>query len=75
MLEEVCAHGCMGQALLAYLAENRVFVRFARLLNLGDGVVAHGDVETLRSVCGIDAAAVVSAAKRAMEEANEKGKA
>lgn len=75
VLEEVCAHGCMGQALLAYLAESCVFVRFARLLNLGDGVVTHGEVKTLRRVCGIDSASVVSAAKLAMEETNEESKA
>lgn len=75
VLEEVSAHGCMGHALLACLAQSRVPLRFARLLNLGSGVVTHGDVETLRRVCGIDAVAVVSAARLAMEETDEKGKA
>ena len=69
VLEEVCAHGCIGQALLAYLAQSRVPVHYARLLNLGSGVVTHGEVEQLRRVCGIDTASVVSAARQAMEVA------
>ena len=75
VLEEVSAHGCMGHALLACLAQSRVTPRFARLLNLGSGVVTHGDVETLRRVRGIDAGSVVSAARLAMEGMDEKGKA
>lgn len=75
VLEEACAHGCMGQALLAHLAQSRIPVRYARLLNLGSGVVTHGEVEELRRVCGIDTASVVTAARQAMEESNEEAKA
>lgn len=74
-VEEVCAPGCLGDRLLAYLAQAHVPVRHARLLNLGSGVVAHGGVEKLREICGIDAPSIVKAAEMAVEDINEESKA
>jgi 1-deoxy-D-xylulose-5-phosphate synthase len=69
--EEICAHGCMGSALVTYLAENGVAVKAVRLLNLGDGVVPQGSVSQLWKMKGIDAPAIAGAA----EEIYEKSKA
>ncbi len=68
VLEETCAHGCVGEAILAQAELHGVSLKNIRLLNLGDGIVPHGDVKTLRRVCGIDADAVVRAAKDMLKE-------
>lgn len=60
--EEVCAFGCVGSQILAALAGQAGAFTY-RLLNLGSGVVTHGSVEELRALCGVDAAAVVKAAR------------
>ena len=61
--EDVCDFGSMGEQILASLAcDSEPFS--ARLLNLGDGIVAHGSVEELRRDCGIDAEGIVCSAKK-----------
>ena len=61
--EDVCDFGCLGEQIRASLAGGTEPFS-SRLLNLGDGIVAHGSVEELRRVCGIDADAIVQAARQ-----------
>ena len=68
VLEETCAHGSVSEALLAQAELNGVPLKSVRLLNLGDGIVPHGDVKTLRRVFGLDADAVVRAAREMLKE-------
>ena len=60
--EEVCAAGCLGSSLLSQAAERRIPFQGARLLNLGKGIVAHGDRKLLMRDAGIDAESIASAA-------------
>ena len=59
--EEVCAAGCVGDALAAGLAKCGIPVH-AACLNLGEGLVPHGSREQLMRDFGIDAASVSAAA-------------
>ena len=52
--EDVCRHGCMGEKLIAALAEAGVAWRKTRLLNLGDGILENGAPEALRHKSGLD---------------------
>ena len=61
-VEEACHAGCLGETILALAVERRIPVRGGRLLNLGDGIVAHGSREELMRDHGIDAAAIIRAA-------------
>ena len=61
--EEVCAAGCIGSRILSACMENRIHPKAAVLLNLGDGIVAHGTVDELRHDAGIDADGIVRTAK------------
>ena len=62
--EEVCASGCIGARIMAAAGGNAGFE--ARLLNLGEGIVGQGGAAKLRSLGGIDAAAIAKAAKELM---------
>lgn len=64
MAEEVCAAGCVGQQLLAQAAQEGVSLQGAQLLNLGEGIVAHGTRDALMRDHGIDAASIAAAAER-----------
>lgn len=59
--EEVCAADCVGERLLTQACRKGIPLRGVRLLNLGKGIVAHGDRQRLMRDHGIDAAAIVSA--------------
>jgi len=59
--EDTAAMGCVGTRILAKLTEAGISPRFARLLNLGSGVVAQGTVDVLWKYCGIDAEAIAEA--------------
>ncbi len=59
--EEVCAAGCLGEQILSQAASHGILVRGARLLNLGAGIVAHGDRAHLMRDHGIDAASMAEA--------------
>ena len=69
-MEETCRSGCVGEALLAQAQLNGICLERVRLLNLETGIVPHGDVKTLRRVCGLDADAVVRAANEMLKEQN-----
>lgn len=62
-VEEVCAAGCVGSAILTAAAVSDVPVQQARLLNLGDGIIPHGTAGELRRLYGIDAAAIANTAR------------
>ena len=62
--EEVCAADCLGERLLAQAAQREVHVRRAKLLNLGKGIVAHGDRKLLLRDHEIDAEAIARYAAR-----------
>ena len=61
--EEVCAAGCVGGQILAQAAEAGAAVHCAKLLNLGEGIVAHGDRASLMRDNGIDACTVAKTAR------------
>ncbi len=61
-VEEVCAAGCIGRRILAACAEQRLPLKSAKLLNLGDGIIPHGTVSELRHDYGIDALAITRTA-------------
>lgn len=70
VVEETCRSGCVGEALLAQAQMNGLCLENVRLLNLGSGIVPHGDVKTLRRAFGLDADAVVRAALEMLKEQN-----
>ena len=70
--EEVCAEGCLGEKLISQAAEREIPLRGARLLNLGKGIVAHGDRALLMRDAGIDAASIAAAAEALCKEGKER---
>ena len=60
--EEVCAAGCVGVRIVTAAAMNGVYLKGARLLNLGSGIVGHGKVSELMREKTIDAAGICDAA-------------
>ena len=61
--EEVCAAGCLGSRLLTQACARGITLRGVRLLNLGKGLISHGDRARLMQDAGIDAASMVRAAE------------
>ena len=62
-LEEVCAAGCVGELLLSRLAKAGLPLHGVRLLNLGEGIVTHGDRAHLLRDHGLDTESVCRAAR------------
>jgi len=60
VLEECIKSGSLGQRLGAFLAESGSSAKIV-MKNLGSDFVAHGTVEELRALCGIDAESVAAA--------------
>ncbi len=56
--EEVCAHGSVGERLLAACAQHGVYLKGAKCLNLGTGVVRQGEPEELYALYGLDATGI-----------------
>lgn len=69
--EEVCEAGCVGTQILGAAAMQGVTIREAKLLNLGAGIVTHGNVSQLMSSAGIDAEAITAAAMEMCAKAVE----
>ena len=66
-VEENVLHGGFGSAVLEALNDaNITNVRIERI-GVADTFVDHGPQQLLRSLCGIDAPAIVTAAKRLMK--------
>ncbi len=72
---ECCHAGSPAQTILAAAAEAGVLLRGSRRLDLGSGIVKQGDIPTLRARQGIDAAAIVNAAKEILHEESKTGSA
>ena len=70
--EEVCAADCLGERLLAQAAQREIHVRRAKLLNLGKGIVAHGERKLLLRDHEIDAEAIARYAERLCKAGDEK---
>lgn len=68
VVEDVCASGCVGERIVATAAENGIEIGRVVLLNLGDGIVAHGKVEELLSDLCLDAEGIANAAKKICTE-------
>ena len=59
--EDVCRPGCVGERLLAAIAEAGCPIRAAKLINLGDGILANGAPEALRALAGLDGEGIARA--------------
>ncbi len=59
--EEACAAGCIGERLLAAAEQAGVALRASRLVNLGDGLLPHGEPWKLREKMGLDNGSLCSA--------------
>lgn len=68
MSEEVCAAGCVGETVLSRAAAEGFCPRRAALLNLGDGIVAHGSRAALLRDHGLDVPSIVNKAKELCNE-------
>ena len=66
VVEEVAETGCIGKEILAGLMACGVTAS-SKLLNLGTGIVPHGDVRSLQRETGIDPEAIYSAAKELLK--------
>ena len=60
--EDVCAPGCIGERILAACGREGVALKGARLLNLGDGIVAQGTVPELLHLYRLDGEGIAEAA-------------
>ena len=70
--EETCRAGCVGGRLLAMAQEQGICLRWARLIDLGDGILQHGAPEALRHKMKLDGEGI---AQTVMEcERGENGK-
>lgn len=58
--EEACAAGSVGQRLLASLRETGIHLRSVRLIDLGDGILEHGDPQALREKMGLDGVSIMN---------------
>ena len=67
--EDVCGPGCVGERILSELCQLGESPKSARLLNLGSGIVTHGDVEQLLSLYGLDAAGITRASLEMLNNA------
>jgi 1-deoxy-D-xylulose-5-phosphate synthase len=62
--EEVCGESCIGARILEKAEESGVLLRACSLLNLGLGIVPHGDARELREKNGLDAASIAREAMK-----------
>lgn len=69
--EEVCAAGCVGQSLVTQASESGICLKGLRLLNLGQGIVAHGGRGDLLRDHGLDPASIAAAAAGLCHEAEK----
>lgn len=60
--EDVCKAGCMGDKIMAACCSNGVEIKKCRLINLGEGIVAHGNVAELLQDYNMDAYGIANAA-------------
>lgn len=60
--EEVCSAGCIGEHILTVCQAEKIELKDAVLLNLGEGIVPHGKVEELRALYALDSDGIAYAA-------------
>lgn len=65
--EEAAKNGCVGDEILAQLMQTGVCCR-GKLVNLKDGIVAHGSLSVLKELTGIDVNGIYKAAKELLNE-------
>ncbi len=68
--EELCAAGCLGSRVLTQAAEKGIELQGVKLLNLGKGIVAHGDRALLLRDYGLDARGIADAAEALCRKKN-----
>ena len=66
--EEVCAIGCVGRRILARASQTGVCLRAARIVNLQEGIVTHGDRVQLLREYGLDAESLTETAKKLVKQ-------
>lgn len=72
MAEEVCGESCIGSRILEKAEESGISLRASSLINLGDGIVPHGDPCELRMRYRLDAASIAKEAMKIIKEHNGK---
>ena len=72
--EEVCSSACIGSSILEAAEKEGVLIRDAILLNLGDGIVPHGDSAELRANYSLDGASIANVAIRHLKVNDEQKK-
>ncbi len=68
--EEVCGESCIGSRILVKAEESGISLRASSLINLGDGIVPHGDPCELRMRYRLDAASIAKEAMKIIKEHN-----
>lgn len=68
VIEDVCAAGCVGDKLAAAVSKAGSVPEKVKLLNLGVGVVPHGDVDELYYMHGLDAQGIAMCALEFLPE-------
>lgn len=56
--EDACASGCIGFKILTIAAKNEIHIHSADLVNLGEGIVPHGDVFLLKKDYSLDSESI-----------------
>ena len=62
--EEVCSASCIGGLILEAAEKSNVLIRGSILLNLGDGIVPHGDSAELRTKYRLDSLSIADEAMK-----------
>ena len=65
VVEEIAASGCIGTEILSCLQRNGIQAQTA-LINLGEGIVPHGDLHSLKHLTGLDVPGIAQMAKEIM---------
>ena len=65
-VDDVCREGSVGTQVLTAVAEEGIALQAVRRLDLGTGIVTHGDVEGLMARYGLDGPGICRAAKELM---------
>lgn len=62
VVEEAAASGCIGSEILSCLTQHGIAAQTA-MINLGEGIVPHGDQGSLRALTGLDVPGIYQTAK------------
>ena len=64
VVEDVCSAGSVGSSIIAAALQAGVKMEHASLLNLGEGIVSHGNINELLHDYGLDASGIAEAAEK-----------